>query len=169
MKTLFLSFALALSASILFSGCNNDDDVNQIEQEFLAAFVDGEEFVIDGSNTLVECKKMITEFGSINLSVKVETEEGKTIEFLVLNYNGTGVYPIGNSLINENWINYTEPIPDGFWSTRNNIIRSDLDFLEITQDDGSYLSGGFSFVAFDDIGTSLRTVSDGNFNIKIDR
>ena len=169
MKTLFLSFALAISASILFSGCNNDDDMTQIDQEFLTAFVDGEEFVVDGSKTLLECQKMVTEFGSINLSVKVETEEGKTIEFLVFNYYGPGIYPIGNNPLNGSWMKYTEPVPEGFWSTRNNMMGSDIDFLEITQDDGSYLSGGFSFVAFDDIGTSLRTVSDGSFKIKIDK
>lgn len=169
MKTLFLSFALAISASILFSGCNNDDDMTQIDQEFLTAFVDGEEFMVDGSKTLVECQKMVTEFGTINISVKVETEEGKSIEFLVLNYYGPGIYPVGNNLLNGNWMNYTEPIPEGFWSTRNNIMGSDKDFLDIRQDDGSYLRGAFSFEAFDEIGTSLRRVSDGNFNIKIDR
>lgn len=176
MKNLLLNFALAFSGMILLSGCNNDDDTAQIQQEFLTASVDGEEFMVEGSNAPIKCQKLVTEFGSINLSVKVETEEGNTIEFLVLNYKGKGPYTIGNltstfegTFLNGNWMNYAETSPEGFWSTNNKELISDTDFLEITGDNGNYLSGSFSFVALDDVGESLRSVSNGNFKIKIDR
>ncbi len=175
MKNLFSSLVVAFSGLILLSGCNNDDDMVQIEQEFLKASVDGEEFMVNGSNLIVQCQKLTTEFGSINLKVKVETEEGKTIEFLVLNYNGKRYYPIGNptpsldnTFLNRNWMNYAETSPQGFWSTNHKNMIGDGDFLEITEDDGIYLSGSFSFVALDAVGASWRSVSDGNFKIKID-
>lgn len=140
MKNLLLNFALALSWIILLSGCNNDDDTAHIQQEFLKASVDGKEFKVEGSNALFNCKKLVTEFGSINLSVKVETEEGNTIEFLVLNYKGQGPYPIGNltssfegTFLNGNWMNYAETSLEGFWSTNNLELMSDIDFLEITR------------------------------------
>lgn len=175
MKNLFLRLALAISGLILLFGCNNDDDMIPIQQEFLSASVDGEEFMVNGPNPIVKCQKRITEFGTINLSVKVETEEGKTIEFLIINYLGNRNYPIGNlnspennTLLNGNWMNYTETSPQGFWSTNNKNVIGGGDFLEITEDDGIYLSGSFSFVATDNVGESLRSVSDGNFKIKID-
>ncbi len=148
----------------------------QIEQEFLRASVDGEEFMVNGSNPMIKCQKFITEVGSINLLVKVETEEGKTIEFLVQNYNGKRNYPIekynpfiDNIFLNGNRMNYSETSPLGFWSTNHKNAIDNGDFLEITDDDGIYLSGSFSFVAMDDVGASWRSVSDGNFKIKIDR
>lgn len=169
MKNLFLSLVLAFSGSIILSGCNNDEGITQ--QEFLSASVDGEKIMVEGSNPLVKCQKRITEYGAINLSVKVQTEAGKSIEFSVLNYNGVRIYPVGttSSFGNTNWMNYAETYPEGFWSTKNKNLISDSDFLEITGDDGIYLSGSFSFVAFDNVGTSLRSVSEGKFKIKIDR
>lgn len=133
-------------------------------------------YLVGSSGSIIECKKRLTEFGSINLAVKAKTAEGKIIEFLILNYRGANMYNIGNrtystgySFLNGNWMKYSETLPIGVWSTTKNEYISDRAFIKITNDNGTYLTGTFSFNAQDEIGESIRSVSDGNFSLEIDR
>lgn len=176
MKKNFILCSLIVIGVLIFPGCSSDDSNAEIQEEFLTAKINGEDYLVGSSNSIIECKKRLTEYGSINLAVKARTEEGKIIEFLILNYRGANMYLIGNrtystgySFLNGNWMEYSETLPLGVWSTRKNEYISDRAFVEITTDNGSVVTGTFAFNAQDEVGESIRSVSDGNFSIEIDR
>ncbi len=176
MKNLLLNRALICILSLLIAGCSKEDNLPEIQEEILTATVDGEPYRIENSNSFIECRKHLTEYGSINLSVKASTAEGKTVEFLILNYRGANIYLIGNrtylnenSFVNGNWINYSEALQQEVWSTTRNEYVSNGAFIEIINDNGNFLSGNFSFRAQNMVGESIRTISDGNFSVAIDR
>lgn len=117
--------------------------------------------------------KFFTNFGSVNLSVKVETEEGKIIEFLILNYNSEKVYPIGNlnytygnSFFFRNWMNYSGISTEGIWSTINYRNLDSENCVKITGEDVNWVIGSFSFVAQESAGESNKDCFRRKFKAK---
>lgn len=85
--------------------------------------IHGAEYLVKSSD-IIECKKFITNYGSINLAVKVRNEEGRIMECLILNYRGAKVCLSGNSnnlvggsAVSGNWMKYAETYPLDVWST----------------------------------------------------
>lgn len=62
-----------------------------------------------------------------------------------------------------------EDNPYGIWSTVNDIfyIGTLPNFVEITSDDGSYITGNFSFEGHEKTGASSKMVSEGKFSLKL--
>lgn len=153
MRLLTLVLKTLLFSAIMFiSGCSENDD-SEGREEFLTALIDGQEFSINKSNGSIKCEKQLTEFGTINLSVKVLSAEGKSIEFLIRNYLGKQLYSIGErtnsvegNFTNGHYLNYSQPVPQEFWSSVfDNYSDSELqNYIEITEDNGSFISGKFS-------------------------
>lgn len=162
--------------AFIFQGCSNDNNVVSAQEEFVKAKVNGADYLVKSSD-IIECKKILTNYGSMSLTVKVENEEGNIMEFLILNYSGANVYPIGEktyflggSGVDGNWMKYSETYPQlGIWITNKNIHLNNRAHFEITNDNGNYLSGTFSFDAEDVNGETLRSISDGKFLFEIDR
>jgi hypothetical protein len=162
---------LLLPIFILLLGCSKDEDIAGNQEEFFMAQVDGEEYFVGGSNSIIRCKKHLTDLGTIGLAVKASTGEGKDIEIIILNYNGANTYLFANNTyipINGNWMKYSQALPQGVWSTTQNTITSNRAILEITNDDGKTISGTFSFDAQDEFRESIRSISEGNFSVEID-
>lgn len=85
MRTYYFGFILV---ALSLSGCSKADDNPELQQEYLYSEIDGEEFEVNHLNGMVQCRKLITAFGTVNLSLKVEKSDGKIMEFLILNYSG---------------------------------------------------------------------------------
>lgn len=155
--------------------CSKEDEP-EIREEFLRAEVNGESFSADKKTGIVFIQKQLTSQGTINLLLSGKTREGKSLEMVVYNYHGKKKYTIGrkNSLnhehfLNYNWCQYFEETTGLFWSTVNNhyTVASLPGYIEISEDDGSFLSGIFAFDAFDTDGLNARNVSEGNFYLKL--
>ncbi|MDT0685934.1 hypothetical protein [Autumnicola psychrophila] len=175
MKKIVIFKTICLLMLLPLSSCSEDDSP-RIQEEFLSARVNGENFNVDKENGVLSAKKQLSSYGTINLLVRCETHEGKNIEFLVLYYYGEDNYAIGNrssltsgDFMNSNWCKYSEASTGQFWSTANDsfFTGSLLNYVEITEDDGSYIAGNFSFEGHDSSGSSFREISEGNFRLKI--
>lgn len=162
---------------ISLTGCSSDDTVLPVQEEYLTARINGENFNVGSQNGLMLAEKQLTPFGSINLFAKINTVDGKTIEFKVFNYVGKNRYPIGkrqfpefSNPINGNWCNYSEVNPSGHWSTVNDLFSSgdSPNYVEITADDGAYIAGNLSFEGFEVSGASSKRISEGKFWLKMD-
>lgn len=176
MKNFYLTRIFIFLTMFILLACSNDDEGLEIQEEFLTAKVDGAEYWVGDTNPIIDCKKHLTDLGSINLAVKAMNNDGRIMEFLILNDRGAGSYHIGNrtyfpgnSFVNGNWMKYSEPISQEIWSTRINEYISDGASLQVITDDGTFLSGTFSFNAQGEVGESIRSISEGNFSIEIDR
>lgn len=176
MKTYLFGFILGFFI-FCFPGCNTADDISELQQEYLYAEIDGEQLAVDNTNGIVRCQKLLSDYGTVNLSLKVERLDGKVMELLILNYSGKKNYPIeipnisnGESYENMNWMNYAEMPEGSFWSTRYNksFNLENPDYIEITEDNGMYLKGRFSFVGHSADGTSILSVTNGDFNVELD-
>lgn len=164
--------ALMLLANI---SCSQEDNL-EIQEEFLNAEVNGEDFDVDGNSGVMVLQKQLTSLGTINLLVNGRTPDGKTVEFVVYNYNGERRYLIGRKssleqghFLNKNWCQYSEETTGLFWSTVNthHATANLPGFIEISEDDGTFISGTFAFDASDITGLDVRNVSEGNFNLKL--
>ncbi|WP_424495312.1 hypothetical protein [Salinimicrobium sp. GXAS 041] len=157
------------------NSCSEDEDV-VTREEFLSAQINENNFNVSRQNGILRAEKQLSSYGTINLLVSGENYEGKSIEFLVLYYNGEKTYTIGNrpfltpgSFLNTNWCKYSEHDSDELWSTINEFFYTGLlsNYVEITEDDGSYITGNFSFEGHNSAGSSSRLISDGNFRLKV--
>lgn len=176
MKTNSTISLILLFTLFLITGCSDDDNAILIQEEYLITKVNGENFNADLQNGQLFAQKQISSHGAISLLAKVKNDEGKTIEFRILNYLGQRSYPIGNrqfleqgSFVNGNLCNYIEDNPSGIWSTENDIFYTGTlpNFIEITSDDGSYITGNFSFEGHEKTGVSSKMVSEGKFSLKL--
>lgn len=162
--------------SLSLSGCSEADDSLNLQQEYLFAEIDGAEFSGDHTNGETTCQKVLTPHGTINLSYKMRRFDGKRIEFLIQNYSGSKRYLIKipdilnatNSSIN--WINYVEGPEESSWSTRyNKNLNPEIpDYIEVTEDNGKFLKGHFSFEGHNAEGTSSLSVTNGDFTVMLD-
>jgi len=175
MKNLVIGCILIISGAGISSGCSENEDMLNNRDEFFTAKVNGNTYAVN-SFDIIECKKHVTDFGAINLAVSIKTESGKNMDFLILNYRGPNIYLNGgpdyltdSARLNGIRMAYSETNPHGIWSTMRNEIVSNTSYLDITSDNGNLLTGTFSFDAQDQIGTSIRSISEGNFSIYIDR
>ena len=75
----------------LIAACSTEDD--QISEEnFFKADVEGERFEVNDFSGIISGEKRVSSIGTVDLAVKAESNEGKSIEFLILNYNGKKVF-----------------------------------------------------------------------------
>lgn len=160
---LFITFLLVLS-----SGCSKDS-ISAEDELYLTAKINGEEFLVSNLSGNVKCEKFITARGTVNLSVNVESVEGETIEFLILNYRGEGTYTLGDSFLNRNWIKYRQSLPFGEWKADNTTFDAlgHPNSIDVTADNGSNITGVFSFEGYEESSLTRISVSDGDFNVRI--
>lgn len=175
MKKIIIQKAFFVLLCVAIMSCTQNDDL-ETRAEFLHAQVNKEYFSADRETGILLLQKQLTDRGTINLLVSGQTREGKAIELLIHNYDGEKRYEIGrkNSInqvhyLNSNRCQYLEETTGLFWSTfNNNQIAAGLPgYIEISEDNGSIISGNFAFDAFDMEGINARNVSEGNFSIKL--
>ncbi len=155
----------------LLVGCSDDDAIGNVqEEEFLSAQIDGEEFMVDRVVGIVSCKKHLNDYGGIDLLIKTENTNGEIMEIFVGDYVGPGNYIFSNNGLHKGWMRYGLVDPSGDWFSfvENRQAQSIHPFIQILRDDGSYVNGNFGFRAHNAIDNSIKLVSNGNFNFKID-
>lgn len=152
----------------LLLGCS-DDPVDQIQEEFLSAQIDGADFMVDRSVGLISCEKYLNDYGGIDLQVKVETPSGEILEFYIANYMGAKNYIFSNNIFNKNWMRYgiTNPLGDWFTFAENKQVQTTFPYLNIIEDKGNYIKGSFEFQAHNRVDNSMKSINNGNFNFKI--
>ena len=126
-----------LSLVFLIAACSTEDD--QISEEnFFKADVEGERFEVNDFSGIISGEKRVSSIGTVDLAVKAESLEGKSIEFLILNYNGKNRYSVGEGFFNENWIKYSQDSPVRSWgASRSSGLSSDqINSIEICCNSG---------------------------------
>lgn len=168
MKTLSSTFALLSLLAIFSLACSNDDQPLP-EEEFLTANINAEKLSINSTNGKLHCEKILAEYGAIDLLVRVESHTGKNIEFRILNYKGKGRYSFGDNPMSKSWINYSEASPPGIWMAPNHLPGQGMitNRMEITEDNGSSVKGNFEFTGYENSQLSWKSVSQGNFNLRV--
>lgn len=153
-----------LFLSLLIFGCSGDD---LEEENYFSAQIDGEKFEVTEYSGIMESDKRISDFGTVDLFVKMESQEGKVIEFLILNYNGKREYSIGKGYYNESWMKYSQIEPAGSWNANRKSVNlhSFHNKIQIMDDNGKKISGQFTFQGHDESSGSLKTVTEGEFKI----
>lgn len=166
MKSKQLTTAILL-CFLFFTGCSREDSETSDEPEYFSAIVDGDNFFVDGSTGTLKCEKLLTEMGTVNLSVTVKTHQGESIEFLVLNYTGKRSYWFGDSFNNKNRIAFLNGLST--WSSGNVGINNmnSHNILDIANDNGSLLQGTLSFEGYDPEFLSRKAVTNGKFNLRV--
>lgn len=160
---------------ILLLACSEGDDLPEIREEFLTATINHEKFSVNKLNGVVSCEKIFTNYGTVNLIVKVESMEGKGMEFMILNYLGDRNYRIGNrssiaaGQYSDGWLNYSETNPVGLWSSMEDIQSAGnrANTFRITEDDGNYIGGTFSFAGYEPVSLTSRNITNGKFKLKV--
>lgn len=172
MKSFFRFFVAPYFLIIcLLVGCSDDDAAEGVtEIEFLSAQVDGEDFVVDRSVGFVSCKKQLNDYGGIDLLVKTETKNGEIMEIFVTNYTVPKSYIFSYDGYSKGWMRYglVNPLGDWFAVVENRKAQTAFPFIEILEDNGEYVKGNFSFRAHNTIDNSIKMVSNGNFNFRLD-
>jgi len=151
---------------VLLSGCSGDDLGG--EDDFFSADIEGEFFEVNQLTGSMESEKRISDYGAIDLSVKVISENGKTIEFLIQNYDGQKNYNIGKSMYDDSWISYTQLTPAGNWKANRGSANYSVhpNEIKITDDTGEALTGAFTFQGRDAVSGTLMIIKEGNFRIR---
>ena len=159
-KLIFLVFSL--------SACSEDDEL-AMEAVHLTANVEGEKFEVNSNKGTMRGEKRLSAIGTVDLTVKAEDDQGKSIEFLIFNYNGKNSYPIGAGFFNDNWIRFSQTSPEGIWAASRSSGTSTIliNSIEITSDDGQRIKGHFSFEGRESKDSSRRLVTDGDFDLSL--
>ncbi|SKB77518.1 hypothetical protein SAMN05660776_2937 [Salegentibacter holothuriorum] len=155
----------------LLVGCSDDDALREAqEEEFLSAQIDGRDFMMYRIEGVVFCKKHLNDYGGIDLLIKAETTKGEIIEIFVTDYVGPKKYIFGHNKLNKGWMRYglVNPASDWFSFVGNRQVQSFHPFIQIQEDDGNYLKGSFGFSAHNSIDNSIKLVSNGSFNFRLD-
>lgn len=176
MKISAIIFGLLFScSSILLLACSEDDNLPETREEFLTAIINHEKFSVKKSSGVISCEKIFTNYGTVNLAVKVESMDGKGMEFMIHNYLGDRNYRVRNRTsiaaghYSEGWLNYSETNPGGLWSSMEDTYLSGevANILRITEDDGNYVVGTFSFEGYEPNSLTSRNITNGKFMFKI--
>lgn len=176
-SSIILSLLFFCSLTLL-PACSQDENVPEIHEEYLTAIIDGEKFSVNGKNGTFSCEKVFTNYGTVNLTVKISSTAGQEMEFMIYNYYGKRNYPVrdrtyiaANHFNNGSWLNYSEAFPANLWSSMDDsyLTGEVPNLLRVTEDDGNYVAGNFSFEGHELTGLTSRQISNGSFYLKVMR
>jgi len=168
MKKLTNLVLILLVFLITLIGCSKDDSVNELNDEFLTAQVDGADWSINKSTGIISCEKIITSRGVINLLIKARSVNGDYMELYIDNYVGKRAYTFGDNILNDNKMSFSQYENGNSWNVLINPNRDKtLNNLEVLDDNGKYLKGSFNFEGTNMKDMSIKKFQNGNFNFKI--
>jgi len=176
MKKSILKITVCICALVFFTNCSKDDD-NQDNNDgrvssdtFLRAKIDGVDFEIQDDFLLA----VTTDVGGIRSTIMGATNEDESmgITFGLSNVNSIGTYTMLSGLEDEEEVltsSYVSSIiyseGDTGWFATNFIGRTSAT-VTITEFDGDYIIGTFSFIGFDIESQTEKNITNGEFKFK---
>ena len=177
-KTIYISL---LCLAVVLTGCSSSDDDNNNDDngddgnnggsEFFTATVAGSGFEASTDPTSLIGAGLSTNNGITIATAQGSTNNGKFINFSIINYDGPGTYTTGDDLTNTNGIMYGEISPLGTWAS--NGVTSIVGGLQageivITSDSDGVLEGTFSFEGYNAETETSKMITSGSFKANIE-
>ena len=165
---------LAMVAISFTTACSSDDDGNgggsNGSGEYMRAKIDGASW--SASTSFDTTGGTLSTNGGITiLAVQGSDEDGKAINFSIINYNGPGTYTTGDSMTNTNIIQYVTINPVAGWAS--NVATSVVGGLTpgsitIASDDNGVVEGTFSFDGYNADDMTTKVFTEGEFKANMD-
>ena len=175
MKTLKQFVMLIMAVSLItFTACSSDDDNdggnNNGGNDHMTAKIDGANW--SASTDFDTTGASLTSNGGITvLAVQGSDNDGKAINFSIINYDGPGTYTTGDSVGNSNLIQYITITPVAGWVS--NGVTSLVGGLTpgsitISSDSDGVVEGTFSFDGYNADDTTTKVITDGEFRATVE-
>ncbi len=179
-KTIYISL---LCLAVVFTGCNKSDDDNNDGNngdngsnngggtEFYTATVAGSSFEASTDPASLIGATLVTNNGISTATAQGSTNDGRFINFTIINYSGPGSYTTGDSPQNTNMIMYGSVNPVAVWAS--NLASALVGGLQpgeitITSDSDGVLEGTFSFEGYNVEDETSKMITSGSFKANID-
>lgn len=174
-KNLMLLVMMVSFVSVM--SCSSDDDNAAAPPlpppaaqgpEHLTAKIDGVDFAAAQSPAVI--------VGAQNtngvLAVQGGTNTGDTINFVIQGYTGVGTYVVADNMNNNSMAQFLRITPAVEGWVANGIValggQINPGTIEITSDDGVTVMGTFSFEGFNGTDSSVKVITDGDFQAVYD-
>lgn len=165
---------LAVVAISFTTACSSDDDGNgggsNGSGEYVRAKIDGTSW--SASTSFDTTGGTLSTNGGITiLAVQGSDEDGKAINFSIINYDGPGTYTTGDSMTNTNLIQYVTISPVAGWAS--NVATSVVGGLTpgsitVSSDDNGVVEGTFSFDGYNADDMTTKAFTEGEFRANLD-
>ena len=175
MKTIKLFKLLVMGVLVIaISSCSSDDDGddgnNSGADEHVTAKIDGSDWSAS-TDFDTTAATMASGGGSTILTVQGSDNDGKAINFSIMNYSGPATYTTGDNLANTNLIQYITVTPVAGWIS--NAVTASVGGLTpgsitITSDSDGVVEGTFSFDGYNGSDMSTKVITEGSFKANIE-
>ena len=164
-KLLILSFV-----SLAIASCSKKDDDggdnNNVEVGTLTAKVNGANF----SGSVVAIATETTVAGTTIIRLQASDASGKAIVILINAYTGENTYEISDANTSVNTASYTEtninnPASSPSWVAPFN-SSGKVGEVTISEKTATTIKGTFNFEGKEQNGTSMKSITDGKFNLE---
>lgn len=176
-------FAVLFFMSLAIVACSSDDDGgddgsnnnnnNNGGGELFTAKVDGATFSASTDPATLIGGTLSSSGGITVLAAQGSTNDGKFINFQIINYTGVGTYATGDDLSNANQIMYGELQGSTAVSWASNAIVAlsgaiGPGEIVVTAEDGTMAEGTFSFEGYNGDDMTVKNITEGQFKITFD-
>lgn len=165
----FYPSSLYLYIFLLFiiGACSSEDDtIDPSNDMFLKTIKNGVPLIMDSQTASFEVNKIINSSGILQLEVKVVNAD-ESVRFILPYYSGKNMYVIGQDSRLPNLMEYEIAAPYGKWLCNHpGLSTLDKNYIEITQDDGRFIEGKFSFTAQNQQNLNFIKFSEGSFKLE---
>jgi len=170
MKSNFFKINLIVFSLIfILSSCSNDDDggsSSNASNGTITASIDGDSFQ---SNAMFSVSNLIDQGGITTLTLQGTNNDGNGFTFVINGFDGVGTYEIGGNntvFVNASYIetDVTNPTNSQTWQAPydDDTVRGEF---QISEDTGSNVKGTFEFTAKNTNDGSVKSITNGNFNL----
>lgn len=165
-KTTFFHFILLF----IICACSEDDNGQDLVDEvFVSANIDGVAYYMNSTTSSISARRVVESTGILKLEVTAISEDGQTVRFGIPAYSGRNLYAIGDNHMMPSFIEYSRVSPYGNWHCKHPGPNEwDMNYVEITSDDGRLLQGNFKFTGQNPEDGSLMKITEGRFRVYAD-
>ncbi len=171
MKTIkFICACLLVSTALFVSSCSDDDGGSggNAGAGTITGKVNGT--TVTSSSQLTQANR-VSVGSTSSLAMQGTNFDSKGFSFSISNFTGTGTYEIGGSssvFVVASYVegNATNPLATATWTAPydDTTVRGEISFSEVTDDN---VKGTFSFTAKYPNDDSIKTVTEGSFNVPV--
>ena len=168
--TKFICACFLISTALFVTSCSDDDGGSggNAAAGTITGKVDGT--TVTSSSQLTQANR-VTAGSNVALTIQGTNFDGKGYNFIINNFTGTGTYEIGGSssvFVVASYVegNATNPLATATWTAPydDTTVRGEISFSEVTDDN---VKGTFSFTAKYPNDNSIKTITEGSFNVGV--